>query len=180
MKIYKTKKYSPIIFDYVEEDFVINFLDYYESKLYPDLITQRRTLKEINGEINNLDKTKMYKFWSRNVTFIVEHGIFYTVWGLGPVGLVYKDKDKDELHAAYFGNTSPAITTIVNKYFKSYGVKQKNIHYVNTHEFYSMFTIPVSFGLADMNLDVQKEISSKFLEEMRTLYPIVPEVVEFP
>ena len=169
--IYKTKETVPLIFDYYPDTHVV---DLYEALHWSlgDYEAYWHTQTELNRLFSHYDQTKFNKFNLRNGDLIMGKGIMYFN---SFKAVIYKEDG--ELKGAQMStwDISSGRQTIVNKFFKHYGIKLKDVIELSEGDFTRKFIFPINFGINDLHENVQKTISSEFLRQQRDKIPVSTE-----
>lgn len=170
-QIYKTKKVIPLIFDYYPDKHSINLDEIFGRWGYnSDVESYSHTQAELNKNFNNYAQDMFHKFYLRTSNLVIGRGIMRDDWFNA---IIYKEDG--ELRGALnvcstcSSGLSAGKQTLVNKFFKSYGIKLGDIILMDYDAFTRKFIFPISFGINDLNVDVQRNISSEFLKQEREL-----------
>lgn len=163
MTLFNIPNQKPIIFEFVD----------YKDLIYINLTTQKVPYKLYNYNLpsvsnfvdssNSLIEPKV--IFTRNTTFIFFPGVITITdkYSINSTYVVITRKDK-VLYCEYNHVLSPSIQKIVNKFAKTYGVKQKNINYLNDEEFRRKYSYVIEINLEDNNPEKQKLITKEFLK----------------
>ena len=172
-KIYKTKNITPLIFDYYPDTHVVDLYDeLLWSKVGETFESHWYNQAELNSYFIDFDQTVFNVFGLRNGRLVMGRGII----SFGNLrGIIYKENGELKGAIAYNRHISSSLTTIVNKFFKSYGIKLKDVIALSPEDFANKFLFPVRFGINDLHPNVQKTISSEFLKQEREKIPISTE-----
>jgi hypothetical protein len=162
MKIYKIKEKTPIIFDhYPKQESICLVNGTPKTDMHTDSANYwGYTTKRISDEIANFpDVCKIHT--SRSGYIKTDYG--YLIHNRGNIVVIYREGDVLKA-AVNLINPSPAIEDIMKKFAKKYGVKQKNIEIFEPPIFRRTFFTPITFGLRDLDPEIQKKISSEFIK----------------
>ena len=163
--IYKTKETVPLIFDYYPDTYVVDLYDELSwLEVGKTFKSHWHNQAELNSYFIDFDQTVFNVFSLRNGRLVMGKGII-SFENLR--GIIYKENGELKGAIAYNRHISSSSRTIVNKFFKSYGIKLKDVIALSPKDFANKFLFPVRFGINDLHPNVQKTISSEFLKQER-------------
>jgi hypothetical protein len=171
MKIYKTSKHSPIIFDEHSDDKSFD--------LSPTLHSNYLTSSGLNSANENYGiehielSTKVYL---RDKNVLIHEGCIafyykYPYRFAGAAIICHKKVSKLNLmdyYALVFNDgLSSTEKTILNKFLRRYNITRKNVINLNKKEFMKEVLWPIELNILDWNKEVQLEMSNKFIKTLR-------------
>lgn len=174
MKIYKTNKSLPIVFEHESfKDSILVDLKYEHSVSWGNWSTLKDIKEDLPYLLNSINdnSTKVTRKYTRMYITLMLRGILCIRekdYSVDYVSIVCKENNK---LVAYITSSEsifdvPAtIITLSNKFVKAYGVKLKDFQYMEKAEFIKKFCLPFELTLEDYSKEYQKEISSNFLKE---------------
>ena len=168
--IYKTKEVVPLIFDYYPDTYVINLYDEVHWS-NANSTTYWDTQTEINKRFSTYDQTIFNNFPIKNGNLYMGRGIMYFS---SSKAVIYREDGELRGAQTTIWSVSPGKQTIINKFFKHYGIKLKDVIKLEHDAFVKKFIFPIKFGINDLHPNVQKTISSEFLRQQRWLTEEIP------